>query len=87
MQGCPLNVYEEFGIKRTLYFNSYHFMNIDWNKNLVQKITLFTLLASIKLLLFVWWGASTLAVVVWKCSTMECGVLCVMTPGTSIMQM
>ena len=23
--------------------------------------------------------------VVWKCSTMECGVQCVMTPGTSMM--
>ena len=37
------------------------------------------------MLLYVWWEAPPLTVVVWKCSTMECGVQCVMTPGTSMM--
>eukprot|EP00731_Ephydatia_muelleri_P011000 Em0005g1586a len=38
-----------------------------------------------QLLLYVWWEAPPLAVVVWKCNTMECGVQCVMTTGISMM--
>ena len=39
------------------------------------------------LLLYVWWEAPPLTVVVWRCSTMERGVQCVMIPGTSMMQL
>ena len=38
-----------------------------------------------QLLLYVWWEAPPLTVVVWRCSTMESGVQCVMTTGTSRM--
>ena len=44
-------------------------------------------LCSRQLFLYVWWEAPPLTKVVLKCSTVECGVQCAMTPGTSMMQM